>query len=162
LCISFGVYFSIPTHNLSQSKVSKKFVRHLPTTLVPSLTLQIPDIVPSSLESHTLEFFGYPLPYSPSRCLVTWQTEAKLYKVSDGTRKVSKWLRNFLIPCFGSGCVWGWRNIPQTVRKKYTTFSTERIVALRSVNKIFPESYDFAVKSSPAFSENYNKNRNHP
>jgi hypothetical protein len=32
------------------------------------------------------------------------------------------------------------------VRKKYTTFSSEQIVALRSVNKIFPESYDFAAK----------------
>jgi hypothetical protein len=32
------------------------------------------------------------------------------------------------------------------VRKKYATFSTERIVAPRSVNKIFPESYDFAAK----------------
>jgi hypothetical protein len=31
------------------------------------------------------------------------------------------------------------------LRKKYTTFSTEEIVALRSVNKIFPESYDFAA-----------------
>jgi hypothetical protein len=31
------------------------------------------------------------------------------------------------------------------VRNKYTTFSTERIVALRSVNNIFPESYDFAA-----------------
>jgi hypothetical protein len=31
------------------------------------------------------------------------------------------------------------------VRKKLTTFSTERIVALRSVKKIFPESYDFAA-----------------
>jgi hypothetical protein len=33
------------------------------------------------------------------------------------------------------------------MRKKYTTFSTERIVALRSVNKIFPESYDIAAKN---------------
>jgi hypothetical protein len=32
------------------------------------------------------------------------------------------------------------------VRKKYTTFSTVGIVALWSVNKIFPESYDFAAK----------------
>jgi hypothetical protein len=32
------------------------------------------------------------------------------------------------------------------VRKKYTTFCTVRIVALWSVNKIFPESYDFAAK----------------
>jgi hypothetical protein len=31
------------------------------------------------------------------------------------------------------------------VRKKYATFSTDRIVALRSVSKIFPESYDFAA-----------------
>jgi hypothetical protein len=32
------------------------------------------------------------------------------------------------------------------MRKKYTTFSTERIEALWSVNnKIFPESYDFAA-----------------
>jgi hypothetical protein len=30
------------------------------------------------------------------------------------------------------------------VRKKYTTFSTEQIVALWSANKIFLESYDFA------------------
>jgi hypothetical protein len=40
------------------------------------------------------------------------------------------------------------------VRKKYTTFSTERIVALRSVNKIFPESYDFAAKIQVAGSKN--------
>jgi hypothetical protein len=33
------------------------------------------------------------------------------------------------------------------VRKKYTTFSNERIVALRSVIKIFPESYDFAARN---------------
>ena len=32
------------------------------------------------------------------------------------------------------------------VRKKYTTFSTEQIVALWSVNKIFPESYNFAAR----------------
>jgi hypothetical protein len=32
------------------------------------------------------------------------------------------------------------------VRKKYTTFTIDRIVALRFVNKIFQESYDFAAK----------------
>jgi hypothetical protein len=32
-----------------------------------------------------------------------------------------------------------------SVREKYTTFSTVRTVALRSVNKIFLESYDFAA-----------------
>jgi hypothetical protein len=71
-------------------------------------------------------------------------------KVSDSTRVVGKCLRNVSMPCFGSGCVWVWRNIPPNrarffVRKKSTTFSTERIVPLRFVNKIFPESYDFAA-----------------
>jgi hypothetical protein len=37
-------------------------------------------------------------------------------KVSDGTSAAGKYLRNFLIPYFGSDCVWEWRNIPQTVR----------------------------------------------
>jgi hypothetical protein len=32
-------------------------------------------------------------------------------KVSDGTRVVGKCLGNVLIPSFGSGCVWEWRNI---------------------------------------------------
>jgi hypothetical protein len=67
-------------------------------------------------------------------------------KVSDGTSAVGKYLRNFLTPCFGSDCVWECRNISQTVRKKYTTFSTVRIVALRSVDKIFLESYDITAK----------------
>jgi hypothetical protein len=75
----------------------------------------------------------------------------QLCKVSNGTKVVGKCLTNFLIPCFGSGCVWEWRNISQTVRKKYTTFSAERIVALRSVNKIFPESYNFAAKKENTF-----------
>jgi hypothetical protein len=39
-----------------------------------------------------------------------------IYKVSDGTRVVGKCLKNILIPCFGAGRVWGWRNIPRTVR----------------------------------------------
>jgi hypothetical protein len=80
--------------------------------------------------------------------LVTWQREVKVCKVSDSTTVVSKCLRNFLIPCFESDFVWKWRNIPLTVRKKYTTFSTERIVALRSVTNIFQESNDFAATVS--------------
>jgi hypothetical protein len=68
---------------------------------------------------------------------VTKGSQPLLHVGSDGTRVVGVWHRNLLIPCFGPDCVWEWRNIPQTVRKKYTTFSTERIVALRSVNKIF-------------------------
>jgi hypothetical protein len=51
-------------------------------------------------------------------------------------RVLGKWHRNFLIHCFGADCLWEWRNIPQTLRKKFTTFSTEQIVALRSVYKI--------------------------
>jgi hypothetical protein len=89
--------------------------------------------------------FAYHLPYLRSCCLVTWQREVKLCKVSDGTKVVGKCLRNFLIPCFGLDCVCEWRNIPLTVCKKYTTFSTEQIIALWSVKKIFPESYDFAA-----------------
>jgi hypothetical protein len=33
-----------------------------------------------------------------------------------------------------------------SVRNKYTTFISMRIVALRLFNKIFPENYDFAAK----------------
>jgi hypothetical protein len=33
------------------------------------------------------------------------------------------------------------------VRKKYTTLRTKRIIAIRSVNITFPESYDFAAKN---------------
>ena len=63
---------------------------------------------------------------------------------------VGKCFRNFLVPCFWSGCVWKWRYVPQTVHvffvhKKYTTYSTEGIVPLWSVNKIFPESCDFTA-----------------
>jgi hypothetical protein len=77
----------------------------------------------------------------------------------DGMRVVGKCLINFLIPCFEAGCVWRWRNIPQAVcfffmRKKYTTFSNERIVALWSVNNTFTESYDFAIKLSYVSEEN--------
>jgi hypothetical protein len=92
----FGVYFSIPIHNLTQNHLIKKFLRHFLTALVPSLTLRISDIIQSSLESHTLEFFAYHLPCLRSRCLVKWQREVKLCKVSDGTRVVGKSLRNFL------------------------------------------------------------------
>jgi hypothetical protein len=37
------------------------------------------------------------------------------------------------------------------MRKKYKTFSTVRIVALRSVNKIFQENYDFAATQNQTF-----------
>jgi hypothetical protein len=93
---------------------------------------------------HTWIFSDH-LPHSRPWCLVTWQREVNLCKVSDGTRIVGKCLKNFSIPCFWSACVWKWENVPPTVCKKYTTCNTERIVALRSVNKIFAESYDFAA-----------------
>jgi hypothetical protein len=67
-------------------------------------------------------------------------------KVSDSTSPIGKCLRNFLIPIvYGNGEIYPNR-ARFFVRKKYTTFSTVRIVALRSVNKIFPESYDFAAR----------------
>jgi hypothetical protein len=123
----------------------KKILRHFLNTLKPPLTLQISYIVLSSLESPTLGTFCYYFLYSRSRCLVTWQREVKLCKVIEDTRVVGKCLRNNLIPCIGSGCVPEWMNIPQTVRKKIQNFNTKWIVALRSVNKIFPESYNFAA-----------------
>jgi hypothetical protein len=75
-------------------------------------------------------------------------TTSDICKVSDGMRVVGKCLRNILIPCFGAGYVWGWINIPKpcAFSRAQEIFSTERIVALRSVNKIFPESYDFTAK----------------
>jgi hypothetical protein len=102
--------------------------------------------------------FDFPLPHDQTSRSRLWQmisenssmglsrllwTMSDICRVSHGTRVVGKCLGNFFIPCFGSGYVWEWRNIPQTVSKKYTTFNTERIVALLSVNKIFPQSYDF-------------------
>jgi hypothetical protein len=90
----WGIF--LHSHTQSDPKQGiKKFLRHFPTALIPSLTLRISDIIQSSLESHTLEFFAYHLPYSRSRCLVTWQREVKLCKVSDGTRVVGKCLRIF-------------------------------------------------------------------
>jgi hypothetical protein len=51
----FGVYFSISIQNLTQSKISKRCEDiFLQRTLVSSLTLQISDIVLSSLESFAL------------------------------------------------------------------------------------------------------------
>jgi hypothetical protein len=90
----WGIF--LHSHTQSDPKQGiKKFLRHFPTALAPSLTLRISDIIQSSLESHTLEIFAYHLPYSRSRCLVTWQREVKLCKVSDGTEVVGKILRSF-------------------------------------------------------------------
>jgi hypothetical protein len=55
-------------------------------------------------------------------------------------------LRIFWYLAFGQVVYWNGENIPQTLRKKYTTFSTERLVALRSVKK-FQESYDFSASN---------------
>jgi hypothetical protein len=44
-----------------------------------------------------------------SRLLLTM---SDICKVSDVTRAAGKCLGNVLIPCFGSGCVWEWMNIP--------------------------------------------------
>jgi hypothetical protein len=115
----YGVYFSIPIAQPSDPKQGiKKFLRQFPSTLVPSLTFQIH---PTSSRAVTWKFhtwiFTYHLPYSRSLCLITWQREAKLVcNIIYGTKVVGKRLSNFLIPCFGSGCVGEWRNIPQTVR----------------------------------------------
>jgi hypothetical protein len=66
--------------------------------------------------------------------------------VSDGTR-----VEYFDTLHWGRLCMGMEKYTPNRARffvlKKYTTFSTERIVALRSVNKIFPGSDDFAART---------------
>jgi hypothetical protein len=73
-------------------------------------------------------------------------------KVGDGTRFVGKCLRDFFYTLLWVRLCMGMEKCTPNrarffVRKKYTTFSTEQIVPLRSVNKIFPESYNFAANS---------------
>jgi hypothetical protein len=121
-CARFG---GIVLHSYTQPDPKqgvKIFLRHFPTTLVPSLTLQISDIVKSSLNSSTLEFFAYHLPYSRSRCLVTWQREVKLCKVSDSTRVVGKSTYH-VSPIFRRGKQSNLQSICQE-RLNYTIYST--------------------------------------
>jgi hypothetical protein len=136
----FGVYFSIPIHNLLQSKVSKysfKTFDYNSRTIIKLTNIWHHSEQP--WKSHTwifrisfgifeISMFGH----------VTKGSQT--FWGSDGMRVIGKWHKNVLIPCFGADYVLEWRNIPQTVYKKNTTFSTERIIALRSVDKIFPES----------------------
>jgi hypothetical protein len=82
--------------------------------------------------------FEFPLPRDQTSRSRIWQmisenssvglsrllwTISDICKVNDGTRVVGKCLRNFLIPCFWSGCVWVWRNIPP----KCTFFRAQEI-----------------------------------
>ena len=151
LCTVCGTYFSIPIHTQPQSKVSKdSYVIYLLGLL---------------LYHHYLTNFDFLLSHDQTSRYRIWQMMGEklglsrllwmmsdICNVIDGMRVVVKCLGYILIPCFGAGCVWGWRSTGYTlnrayffVRKKYTTFSTERIVALRSLNKIFPESYNFTA-----------------
>jgi hypothetical protein len=57
--------------------------------------------------------------------------KSDICEVSDGTGVVGKCLGNILIPCFGAGCVWGWRNIPETVH----IFSCARNIQLLALNE---------------------------
>jgi hypothetical protein len=70
-------------------------------------------------------------------------------KVSDGTRVVGKCLTNFLYIALRHVGHGNGESYPKPctffVRKKYTTFCTEQIVVLWSVNKLFPESYYFGA-----------------
>jgi hypothetical protein len=76
-------------------------------------------------------------------------TMSDICKISDDTRVVGKCLQIFFETLLWVRLCMGMENTPIHARffvhKKYTTFGTERIVALRSVNKILPESYDFAA-----------------
>jgi hypothetical protein len=51
-----GYIFLHPHTQPAPNQGSKIFLRHFPTTLVPSLTLQISDFVQSSLENLTFDF----------------------------------------------------------------------------------------------------------
>jgi hypothetical protein len=106
LAHGLGVYFSIPSHNLAQSKVSKisKTFTYYSRTI------------------SNLTKFDFPLPRDQTSRSRIWQMISRLLwmisdirKVSGGTSAKGKCRRNILIPCFGSDCVWEWRNIPQTV-----------------------------------------------
>jgi hypothetical protein len=144
-----GYIYSFPYKTWPKAryqKIPKTFSYHSRTITNLTNILHCPE---QPWKSHTWIFSDH-LPYSRSRCLVMWQREVKLCNVSNGARVVGKCLRNILILCFWSVCVWKWRNVPKTVRKKYKTFSTEWIVALRSVNKNFPQSYDFAARFVPS------------
>jgi hypothetical protein len=82
-----------------------------------------------------------------SRLLLTMPD---ICKVSDSTKVAGKCLKEFFDTLLWVRLCMGMEKYTPIrahffMRKKYTTFSTERIVALPSVNKIFPESYDFAA-----------------
>jgi hypothetical protein len=78
-----------------------------------------------------------------------------IHKVSNGMSAVGKCQKFFDTLLWARLCMGMEKYTPNRarffVRKKYTTFSTVRIVALRSVKKIFPESYDIAAKQKSIF-----------
>jgi hypothetical protein len=55
MCTVWGIFLHFHTQ-LDLKQAIKKFVRHFPSILVPSLTLQISDIIQSSLENPTHKF----------------------------------------------------------------------------------------------------------
>jgi hypothetical protein len=103
--VRFGVYFTIPIHNLTKAR----YQQILKTFFYYSRTItQLTDIWyrPEQLwESRTsifcLSFAIFEIPMFGHMT-----KEVKLWKVSDGTKVVRKCHKTFLIPCFGSGCIW--------------------------------------------------------
>jgi hypothetical protein len=105
-CVFLVHGWGIFLHSHSQPDLKqgiKKFLKHIPTNLIQSLTMLTSRIRQMMAKNSSVGF---------SKLL--W-TMSDILKFSDGRRVVEKCHSNFLIPCFGSGYVWGWRNIPQTM-----------------------------------------------
>jgi hypothetical protein len=119
------------------------YISPFPYTTWPKARYQKNSYVSYQLFSchHCLTKFDFPLSRDQTLRSRIWQiisekfkcgtlrllrTMSDIYKVSDGTRVAVKCPRNILIACFGAGCVWGWRNIPQTMH----VFSAQEIYNL--------------------------------
>jgi hypothetical protein len=126
----WGVFLHSHTQSGTKQRI-KTFVCHLPTTLVPSLHYKVwisfvtwPNIEILNMANDRRKINVRDFQGCSGWCQI-------ICKVSVGMRVVVKCLRNNLIPCFGAGCVWGRRNIPQTVH----VFSCARNIQLLILNK---------------------------
>jgi hypothetical protein len=121
----------------------KKLQRHFPATLVLSIT-------------NLANIWHRPEQHWKSHSLICHIRDLDVWSRCKGKSNFVRlvmvifWYLVFGQVVYGNGEIY-----PQTVRKKYTTFSTERIVALRSVNKIFPENYEFSANLEWSLSERH-------
>jgi hypothetical protein len=131
LCTVWGIFLHSHTQPDPKQGI-KKFLRHWPSTLVSSLTLQSLTSLINVTKHRKLKYGKWWAKKSSVRLSKLVWTKSDICKVSDGTRVVGKWLRNTLIPCFEAVCVWGWRNIPQTVRVFTWARNTQLLALIES------------------------------